>query len=352
MADEEKTEDPTPKKLREAREEGNVAKSSEFTGVFVMVVAIAVLVFWTSSIVDQLVGSVRYAIDLATRPDLQESMLAPFLLDALRRVAWILFPLLGATFVMAAFISFVQVGPLFTPKVLLPKGKKLDPIQGLKKMFSKDRAVELAKNLLKIAIMGAIGYSVLAANIAPVLRVPRVNLLHGLQVFESIALDLGMYLVGGLVFFGVFDMWWQRKQWWDELKMSKKEVEDEHKEQEGDPEIEGKRKEKHKELIQEAGQAKDVQDADAVVTNPSHVAVAIRYDRDEMDAPHVVATGKGQRARKIKRLARRFGVPVVRNVALARGLFECDSDAAIPPDFYEPVAEILKYVYELTEEQR
>ena len=344
---EEKTEDPTPKRLREAKEDGNVAKSGEFTGVVVMVSAIAVLVFWMSSIVEQLIGSVVYAIELATRPDVGKDMLGPFLLDALQRVSWILFPLLGVTFVMAAFISFVQVGPLFTPKVLLPDGKKLNPIKGFKNMFSKDKAVELAKNLLKIGVMGSIGYMVLASRIGEVLRVPRVDLNHGIQVFSSIALDLGMYLVGGLIAFGVFDMWWQRKQWWDKLKMSKKEVEDEHKEQEGDPEIEGKRKEKHKEILQEAGQTSAVQDADAVVTNPTHIAVALGYDEETMDAPTILASGKGERAEKIKNIARECGVPVLREVELARALFECDADSPIPPEFYEPVAEILRHVYEL-----
>lgn len=350
MSDAEKTEDPTPKRKREAREEGNVPKSSEFTGVVVMVTAIGVLVFWAANMAEQLAEATVHAIDVATRPDLDKDMLGPVLFDALKRVSWMLFPLLGATFVMAAFISFVQVGPLFTPQVLLPKAKKLNPIEGLKNILSKDKAVELAKNLLKIVLMGGIGTMVLTANIEPLLRVPRLNVTHGLQVFKTIALELGMYLVGGLFAFGAFDMWWQYRQWWEKLKMSKKEVEDEHKEQEGDPEVENKREEKHKELIEEAGQADDVKDADAVVVNPSHVAVALEYRRGEMDAPHVVATGRGERARKIKKLARRLQVPIVRDVQLARELFDCEADRPVPQDFYEPVAEILKFVYELDDE--
>ncbi|MFB6372181.1 MAG: EscU/YscU/HrcU family type III secretion system export apparatus switch protein, partial [Bradymonadaceae bacterium] len=141
MTDAEQTEDPTPKRQREAREEGNVAKSSEFTGVAVMVTALDVLIFWTASMVRQLAATTVQAIRLATRPDLSK-----------------------ATFVMAAFISFVQVGAIFTPSVLLPDAGEINPVQGLTKMFSKDRAVELAKNLLKIAIMGTIGYLVLSAN--------------------------------------------------------------------------------------------------------------------------------------------------------------------------------------------
>lgn len=343
---EQKTEDPTPKRLREAREEGNVGRSGEFTGVVVMVAAIGVLVFWMAPITRELVEVTTFAIELATRPDLEKSMLAPLLLEGLHRLAWILFPLLGVTFVVAAFISFVQVGPLFTPKILLPKGEKLDPISGFKELFSTDKLVELGKNITKISIMSAIGYLVLSSNAQAVLRIPRVDLQHGIQLFQSIAFELGMFLVGGLVAFGIFDLWWKRKRWWDELKMSKKEVEDEHKEQEGDPEVESQREEKHKELIDEASQAQAVQDADAVVTNPSHVAVALTYREDQMEAPHVVATGKGPRARKIKRLARRYRVPIVRDVDLAHSLFECDIDSPIPTDFYEPVAEVLNFVYE------
>ncbi len=350
MSDAEKTEDPTPKRLREAREEGNVAKSAEFTGVAVMLTAIGVLVFWAASVAEQLAATVVHATELAARPDLDKEMLGPVLFDALERVSWMLFPLLGATFVMAAFVSFVQVGAIFTPKVLLPKGEKLNPLEGFKKMFSKDKAVELGKNLTKIILMGGIGIAVLADNLPPILRVPRVNLAHGLEVFEAIALELGMYLVGGLFAFGAFDLWWQRKQWWEKLKMSKKEIEDEHKEQEGDPEIENKREQKHKELIDEAGQSDAVADADTVVVNPSHVAVALEYHRDEMDAPHIVASGRGERARHIKKIARRYDVPIVRDVRLARGLFDCEIDEPVPPDFYEPVAEILQFVWDLADE--
>lgn len=349
---ENKTEDPTPKRLREAREEGNVGLSTEFTGVVVMVTALGVLVFWMSTVTRELLGITVEAIELATRPDLEPRMLGPFLFEGLRRVAWILFPLLGTTFVIAAFISFVQVGPLFTVDPLVPEGNRLNPIEGFTNLVSKDKFVELGKNVVKIAIMSGIGYLVLASAIPSILRIPRVDLVHGVQVFESIALELGMFLVMGLVAFGIFDLWWTRKHRWDQLKMSKKQVEDERKEQEGDPEIEQERKDKHKELIDEAQQTKSVEDADAVVANPSHVAVAITYREEEMEAPRVVASGKGPRARKLKRLARRYDVPVLRDVDLARSLYDCDVGTAIPEEFYEPVAEILSFVYELEKDQR
>jgi len=348
---ENKTEDPTPKRLREAREEGNVGLSTEFTGVVVMVAALGVLVFWMSTISRELIALTVDSIDLATRPDLEPRMLGPFLFEGLRRASWLLFPLLGTTFVIAAFISFVQIGPLVTVDPLIPEGNRLNPIEGFKKLFSKDKLVELGKNIVKISIMSGIGYLVLAAAAPALLRVPRVHLFHGVQVFQSIALDLGMFLVMGLVAFGIFDLWWTRKNRWDQLKMSKKEVEDERKEQEGDPEVEQERKDKHKELIDEAQQANAVEDADAVVANPSHVAVALQYREKEMEAPHVVASGKGPRARKIKRLARRFDVPVLRDVELARSLYDCEVGTAIPAEFYEPVAEILKFIYELDEEE-
>jgi len=348
---ENKTEDPTPKRLREAREEGNVGFSSEFTGVVVMVSALGVLVFWMSSVTRELISITVEAIRLAARPDLEARMLAPFVFEGLRRAAWIVFPLLGTVFVMAAFISFVQIGPLFTVDPLLPDGDKLNPLKGFKNLVSKDKFVELGKNLVKIAIMGGIGYLVLASAIPSILRMPYVDLFEAVRIFRSIALDLGMYLVLGLVAFGIFDLWWTRKHRWDQLKMSKKEVEDERKEQEGDPEVEQERKDKHKELIDEAQQTKAVEDADAVVANPSHVAVALQYREDEMDAPHVVASGKGPRARKIKRLARRFDVPVLRDVELARSLHDCDVGSAVPAEFYEPVAEVLKFVYELEQNE-
>ncbi|MBA2661943.1 MAG: EscU/YscU/HrcU family type III secretion system export apparatus switch protein [Bradymonadaceae bacterium] len=347
----EKTEEATSKKKRKSREDGQVARSAEFTGVAVMISAVAVMAIMGVSIAQQLGGLCAQAIELAARPDLDPSVTGPFLMDGLRALAIILAPLLGVTFVIAAFISYLQVGALFTIKALIPDSKRIDPIKGAKNIFSKAKAVELVKNVAKLSLMGAVGYAVLRANIAPVLMTPRLELTTALAVFLAAALELSLYLVGGLIGFGVFDLLWQRYKHGKDLRMSKDEVKREYKDSEGDPMMKGQRRRMHKELASAAGAVR-VKDADAVVVNPTHVAVALRYREAEMHAPVVVAAGRGDAALEIKRLARRYQIPIVHNVDLARALVEVGVEDEIPENFYEAVAEVLRFVYALRKEEQ
>ncbi len=344
----EKTEKATPKKRRQARKKGQVAKSAEFTGVAVMLGAIAVLVAMGMLIVERMVGFTLQSIEVATRPELDASAVGPFIYESLYAIGWMMGPLVGVTFVVAAFITYVQVGPILTVKPLIPDANRLNMVNGLKKMFSVDKLVDLTKNVAKLSAMGAVGFLVLRRVMPSMALTPRGNLMDATMALGKAALQLSLFLVAGLVLFGIIDLVWQRYQHEKKLRMSKHEVKREFKESEGDPLIKGKRKQQHRELTQGAG-LKQVEDADAVVVNPSHVAVALRYRESEMRAPTIVACGKGVTARKIKKLARRYGIPIVRNVDLARALVDVGLDSQIPEEFYEPVAEVLKYVYELNE---
>lgn len=345
----EKTEDATPKKRREARKEGQVARSDEFTGVAVMLSAIAVLVVTGLSIAERMAGLTIHSIQVATRPGVDRSAIGPFLYQAMMDVAWMMGPLVGVTFLFAAVITYLQVGPVLTIKPVIPDGSKLNMANGFKELFSPKKLVDLAKNCGKLAGMAAVGILVLRRSMPSMSLSPRGELLDASVALAVVCLELSLYLVCGLVVFGIIDLVWQRYQHEENLKMSKHEVQREHKESEGDPMIEGKRKEKHRELVDGSG-AKNVKDADAVVANPSHVAVALRYRESEMNAPTVVACGKGVIARKIKKRARRHGIPIVRDVDLARALVDVGVESPIPEEFFEPVAEILKYVYELEDE--
>ena len=344
----EKTEDATPKKRREARKDGQVARSAEFTGLAVMLSAIAVLVAMGAMIGERMVGFMLQSIEVATRPELEPSAVGPFIYESLYTIGWMMGPLVGVTFVMAAFITYVQVGPILTIKPLIPDGSRLNIFNGFKQMFSVDKLVELAKNVSKLSAMGAVGYLVLRRVMPSMALTPRGNLFDATVALGKAALQLSLFLVGGLVLFGIIDLVWQRYQHEKKLRMSKHEVKREFKESEGDPHIKSKRKQQHRELTKGSGLSQ-VEDADAVVVNPSHVAVALRYRESEMSAPTIVACGRGVTARKIKKLARRYGVTVVRNVDLARALVDVGLESQIPEEFYEPVAEVLKYVYELEE---
>ncbi|RAL21169.1 hypothetical protein DL240_13630 [Lujinxingia litoralis] len=344
----EKTEKPTPKKLRQARKDGKVAKSAEFTGVAVMLAALATLALSLPLVVKELAALTARAIELSTRPTLDTTVVGALLQESLGALARALIPVLGAAFVAAALTTYLQVGALFVIKPLIPDPKRLDPVQGAKKIVSKERAVELIKNLLKLSLMGCVGYGVLRDWLPPMARAPGGELLGALGALGAATFRLTTYLVSGLIIFGVVDLLLQRHNFTKGLRMAKHEIKREHKESEGDGQIKGKRKQFHRELLA-GGSLSRVRDADAVVVNPTHVAVALSYDPDAMRAPTIVASGRGVTAQVIKRAAYRHNVPVVHNVSLARALVELGDNTEIPEEFFEPVAQILRHIYNLRE---
>lgn len=347
----EKTEDATPKKRREARKDGNVARSDDFTGMAVMLSAVAVLVVTGLTIAERMLGFFLQAIEVATRPGIDDSAIGPFMYESAMVIGAMMGPLVGVTFVFAAFITYVQVGPVLTVKPLIPDANKLNMANGFKEMFAPKKLFDLATNVAKLSVMAAVGFLVLRRMVPAMTMTPRGNLLDAAMALVQACLELSLFLIGGLVFFGIIDLVWQRYQHEKQLRMSKHEVKREHKETEGDPLIDSKRKEKHREILKGSG-VNNVKDADAVVVNPSHVAVALRYREEEMTAPTIVACGKGVTARQIKKRARRYGVPIVRDVDLARALVEVGLESTIPEEFFEPVAEVLHYVYELNRQEK
>ncbi len=342
----EKTEDASPQKIRKARQDGNVAKSAEFTGVAVMLASFAGIIITGPWMMEKILAVMLEAIALASAPELSIERVEGFLMSSMQTFLLCILPLLAMAFAASAFVSYVQVGALFTLKPLMPDAKKLNPAQGAKNLVNKDKLVNLVKNLLKISMMSAIGYSVLMDELPMLIVTPRGELMHGISQLQKSAMRLASTALGALIFFGIADLLWQRHQHAQKLKMSKDEVKREYKESEGDPMLKGKRQQLHHEIMNEPAMAR-VADADAVVVNPTHVAVAISYREEQMQAPMILASGKGEVALKIRKLARRHNVPIVKNVPLARALVELSMNSEIPEEFYDPVAAILKFVYDL-----
>jgi flagellar biosynthetic protein FlhB len=347
----EKTEKPTAKRRNKARREGNVAKSAEFTGAMVMLFAWAALSAWMTVIVGRSAGLILNAVELVAGRNPTRADIGPFLLAALSEMGLMIAPPLALAFIAAAFFNYVQIGAVFTLQPLMPQGKRLNPASGFKNIFAPKKAVDLAKNVAKLSVSGVLGYMVIRDKLAVIIELPRLTLWKGLIILADIVFDLCMYLGGALVVFGVADLFWQRHQHEKGLMMGKDEVKREYKESEGDQQVKGERKKLNRELLRGGG-AKQVKNADAVVVNPTHVAVALRYDQSAGGAPKVLSAGRGELAREIKRLARRYDVPIVKNVDLARALVDCEIDSEIPPEFYEPVAELLTYAYKLRREKQ
>ena len=349
---EEKTEQPTAKRLKESRKKGQVAKSQDLTQAMLFLTAVGVLA----------AGGGAYTLELRSMMTqfFQPSGLTGTLPDdeLIRRTgsAWgrsliLMSPLLGALFVVSAGITFLQVKPLFSPEVIKPKLEKLDLLKGFQNLFFKPRTyLELLKTLLKFAIIFSVAYAAFMGSLRDVLLTVRQDPLVAGRLASSLMFSL--LFRAGIIFLvlGAADFLLQQRMHLKSLKMSKYEVQREYKEDEGDPHIKHLRRQLHEEVLAN-DVMKHVPTADAVVVNPTHIAVALKYDEATMNAPIVSAKGKLLMAERIIALAREHHIPVIRQITLARSLYKVDAGGEIPEDLYAAVAEVLNWVYSLSREE-
>jgi flagellar biosynthetic protein FlhB len=347
MSDE-KTEEPTQKKLQDSRKKGQVWKSKDLTGVFVLLGGLGAVKASWSNIEDQVSILFRFSFDAMTRPESLQIATFHLMEMGVRTVLVLVAPVLLACAVLAALSDFLQVGSLFTLDPLMPKLDKLNPIQGLKNIFSKKTAVEMIKNLAKVGVAGYVIFGVIRDGMGMVVQTVRMDVPGIMMVMGEMVYRVAFKI--GLIFllFSIFDIWWQRKSYMKDMMMSKDEIKKEYKESEGDPHHKAHRKQMHQEIM-ESAQMESVKSADVIVTNPDHVAVALKYDREKDAAPRVLAKGLDARAEQIKALAKSSDVPLLRNVPLAHALLRVDVGQDIPEDLYDAVAEVLNFVYGLKE---
>jgi flagellar biosynthetic protein FlhB len=342
----EKTEEPTQKKIDDSRKQGQVWKSKDLTGVAVFLVGLgAVKVLWPT-----MEGSFRelfaFSFETLSHPDDLEGAIPQMLSMALTSMLLLSVPVAFGAALVGGLVEFLQVGPLFSHEALMPKLDKLNPVSGMKNLVSKKQFVELLKNLLKITVTGWVVWGAVRDALGMLLQTVRHDVEGMLIVMGELVTRVSIRVGLLLLVFGIFDVWWQRKSYYKDLMMTKEEVKKEYKESEGDPHHKAKRKELHQEIL-ESAQMEAVKGADVVVTNPDHVAVALRYDREKDGAPRVLAKGIDARAEAIKALARDAEVPTLRNVPLAHALLRVDVNDEVPEALYDAVAEVLNFVYGL-----
>lgn len=349
----EKTERPTEKRLRDARRKGQVARSQDFTSSLLLIAA--VLVFWlagkwmTGSLTTMMRGQVQQAATFKGEIDKAYALAALF--AGVKAMAATLLPLFIVLLICALVISYLQVGPVFSFEPVRPNINKLNPGEGLKQKFFKARPyIELLKTLLKIVVAVVVVGTVLWGARRDVVQLthqppPRVASFTLSLIFE-IGLKVGLAFLA----LGIADYFLQRFLFLKEMKMTKQEVREEYKETEGDPLIKSMRRQRHREILMQSMMAA-VRRADVVVVNPTHVAVAIQYDRTAMSAPVVVAKGAELMAAQIREIAKEADVPITRDVPLARALYELEIDEEIPEELYESVAVVLRWVYQLAQER-
>lgn len=343
----EKTEKATPKKLRDARKKGQVAKSQDFPSAFTFVVSIAAMMSMAQYLLDILGG---FFVSIYTSiPDLKfETMAGSIMYEAGMVILKASLPVLVFTALIGVLVNFLIIGPVLSFEVFKPDIKKFDPIKNLKNKFKMKTLVELLKSIFKITVAGYLIYSVMWDRIPEIIGTVRLPLEAVALVFASflteVLLKVGIFFVA----VAVFDLWYQKKTFAEEMKMEKHEVKQEHKNTEGDPIIKGKRKEIAREIAYSAGPEARVHMAQAVVTNPIHIAVAIGYNAKIDPAPHLLAMGTGHDASLIVKEAERCHVPVLRNIPLAHQLYdEGKINTYVPMETYEAIAEILRWIASL-----
>lgn len=347
-SDQEKTEEPSQRKLEKAREEGNVSVSKEVSSVILMVVSIIVFVGSGGFIygrVETLFETFFYNSGMALE-DIDHAK--QYLEMALWYGLEMMIPIMVMLLVTALLVNLVQTGGAFSTKAIEPKGSKMNPVNGIKKIFSMKGFVELAKGMLKLSIVGMVVYYTVKSDIDNFVAFVAMPMEHNISEAGAYILMFVSRILAALFLLSIADAIYQRFQHRKDLRMTKQEVKDEYKQMEGDPHVKGQRKKMGMLFRQKKRLDHAVLSSDVVVTNPTHYAVALYYDPEKNDAPIVTVKGQRLRALKIKELAKKYGIQIVENKPVAQALFaSAEEDEYIPEDLYRAVAEILAYVYKL-----
>ncbi|MBG91391.1 MAG: flagellar biosynthesis protein FlhB [Actinobacteria bacterium] len=347
----EKTEEPTPHKLREARKKGQIAKSKDLTTAVLLIVSFNTLKSSATFMWEKLTSLFVESLEFVAIP-FSPSLVGYLLGTTKNTFLLIVAPLFGANLLVALVVESLQTGFLIAPDSLSPKLEKLNPLEGVKKYFSLKHYVEFLKSLIKmlviiVVIVLAIREDFFLVLIAQQLRLWQVMTYTGAMVMKIVTRVAIVYLM-----IAVFDYFYQKYEHIKGLKMSKKEIKDEYKRLEGDPTIKQRQRQTQREMAQ-GRQMGSVPGADVVVTNPVHLAIAIKYVPNMMKAPKVVAKGKRLIAADIRKMAEQYYVPIIENPPLAQALYKLTQVGSdVPPLYYKAVAEILAFVYNLKKKRK
>jgi len=343
-----KTEQATPRRQTEARNDGNLAKSQDLTAAIMLLAAIVGLQLFGLRVFSNMRNTVQTLLSGAhTANPTQAGDLGAIGAYSLRAMVAMLAPLL-LVIMAAGLVAIVgQVGFLITGKPLIPDPKKLNPIKGIQQMFSARSGVRLVLSVGKFILIGAVAGYVIYRDMQKILRLSELAVVQSFIVSAEMVFELGMILAALLIVLAVLDYWYQKWQHNKDLMMTKEQVKQEMKDMDGDPMVKQRRARVARQLAMQR-MAQAVPNADVIVTNPTHFAIALKYDKNDMQAPKVIAKGADFMAMRIRQLAATHGIPLVERKPLARALYAgVEVGQEIPQDHYAAVAEILAYVYRL-----
>ncbi len=342
----EKTEEPSAKRRADFRKKGQVAQSKEVQTALLFTI---ILIFWIFYMPDfwanlsKLLSSIWANLDNFDGSPNKVFSLTIFLT---KEMAFLLMPLFLLVMIIGFFSSVFQIGWLFTTQPLTPDFSKIDPIKGFGRMFAMRALVDLAKSISKVILIGWVAYSTIINNFEEALILVDTSPVAAILFMGRVATLILAKVCGLLIFIAAIDFMYTKHEMEEKMKMTKQEVKEEFKEMEGDPFIKSQIRRIQQEMAQKRMMA-DVPDADVVITNPTHISVAIKYDTKNMDAPIVLAKGADHIAMKIREVARENEIPIMENPPVARLLHKIDLGATIPEEMFKAVAEILAHVYSL-----
>lgn len=351
----EKTEEPTDKKLTDARKEGQVAKSKELGNSVSLIALFLVLKYGVGYLATQFLETF-YMIynkipDYATFTEgtLSSKDVSGLIRQVILRIVIMLLPVFLIGIVVAFLCDIAQVKWKPTTKPLKPKFNKLNPLKGVKRLFSKEKLMELFQSFIKIGVIAYVAYNTLKEQIGVIYLLYDIPLTQAILTVGNIAISVGLKISTIYLILGLADFAYQKWKFRDDMKMTKQEVKDEWKNSEGDPQVKSKIKQRMREASQRR-MMQSIPEADVVITNPTHFAVAIKYDSKVADAPIVTAKGQDFLAQKIKGIAKENNIEIVENKPLARMLYHnVNIGEMVPPELYQSVAEVLAFVYNLKE---
>jgi flagellar biosynthetic protein FlhB len=350
MADEsfgERTEKATGKRRAEARKKGQVARSREIPSVAVLLVALSVIYVLSSYLLQRLSWVMVQSFQKIGTFSLTPDNILAFRGEVVWTLFQILTPILLAVLAMGVLSNYVQVGTLFTLEVIQPKLSRVDPIQGFRRLLSKQSLVEMVKAIFKILIIGWVAYSTVQKELPEILTLFDQEIGGVFRYIGSVSARIFFKTVLVMVALAVLDYLFQRWSHEKSLRMTKREVQEEFKQTEGDPLVKSRIRSIQREMARRRMMA-EVPKADVVITNPTHLAVALGYEKEEMAAPKVLAKGAGVIAEKIKEIARTHQIPLVENKPLAQILYKTmELGQVIPSTLYQMVADILAHVYRM-----
>jgi flagellar biosynthetic protein FlhB len=349
MADDssgERTEEATAKRRADFREKGQVAQSKEVQTAAMMATTLLFWFFYTPLFWNKLSVSLAGIWQMCASYEVTPNGIVNLFTLVLQQGGLLLAPLFLLVVVIGFFSSVLQIGWLFTGKPLQPDFSKLNPIAGAARFVSKKSLVEVVKSLAKVLLIGAVSYKVVFSEFDKALQLIDMDVIETVRFLGRVATGVLFKACGILILLGLFDFLFVRWEMEQKMKMTKQEQKEEFKEAEGDPHIKARIRSLQQQMSRRRMMA-EVPKADVIVTNPTHLSVALRYDRETMDAPQIVAKGADHLAMRIREIATENRIPLVENKPIARVLYKVEIGQPVPEEIFKAVAEILAYVYGL-----